>query len=94
MAERGHGTFIVTGGVPEPQRQYVSLSPGKAGVRTLVALLDREYGPAGLHVAPATVPGTVAPGTAYDPDEIAGHHWRLHTQPRGRWQRAGWPGTG
>ncbi|MEZ7128688.1 SDR family NAD(P)-dependent oxidoreductase [Nonomuraea sp. AD125B] len=86
MAGRGGGTFLVTGGMPEPKRQYVSLSLGKSGVRTLVALLDQEYGPSGVHVASVTVAGPVAPGTPFDPDDIAEHYWRLHTQPRGRWQ--------
>ncbi len=86
MAARGGGTFIVTGGMPEPKRQYVSLSLGKSGVRTLVTLLDQEYGPSGVHVASVTVAGPVAPGTPFDPDDIAEHYWRLHTQPRDRWQ--------
>ncbi|MGK5554727.1 SDR family NAD(P)-dependent oxidoreductase [Actinomadura kijaniata] len=87
MARRGSGSFLVTGGMPEPKRRYVSLSLGKAGVRTLVELLDQEYGPAGVHVASVTVDGPVAPGTAFDPDLIAEHYWRLHTQPRHRWER-------
>jgi NAD(P)-dependent dehydrogenase (short-subunit alcohol dehydrogenase family) len=87
MAARGNGTILVTGGMPEPKPQYVSLSLGKAGVRTLVTLLDQEYGPAGVHVASVTVAGPVAPGTDFDPDDIAEHYWRLHTQPRERWER-------
>lgn len=86
MARRGNGTFIITGGMPEPKPQYVSLSLGKAGVRTLVTLLDQEYGPSGVHVASVTVAGRVAPGTSYDPDDIAEHYWRLHNQPRHRWE--------
>ncbi|MFG1701638.1 SDR family NAD(P)-dependent oxidoreductase [Nonomuraea sp. M3C6] len=86
MARRGSGTFIITGGMPEPKARYVSLSLGKAGVRTLVALLDEEYGPSGVHVASVTVAGPVAPGTDFDPDEIAEHYWRLHTQPRDEWE--------
>ncbi|MCK2220570.1 SDR family NAD(P)-dependent oxidoreductase [Actinomadura sp. ATCC 31491] len=86
MAGTGGGTFLVTGGMPEPRREYVSLSLGKSGVRTLVALLDQEYGPAGVHVASVTVAGPVAPGTPFDPDDIAEHYWRLHAQPRGAWQ--------
>ncbi|MGP3962651.1 SDR family NAD(P)-dependent oxidoreductase [Nonomuraea sp. 3N208] len=85
MARRGGGTFIITGGMPEPKRQYVSLSLGKSGVRTLVALLDQEYGPSGVHVATVTVAGPVDPGTAFDPDDIAEHYWDLHIQPRGGW---------
>ncbi|CAL9669997.1 putative oxidoreductase [Streptomyces sp. enrichment culture] len=87
MADRGSGSFLVTGGMPEPKREYVSLSLGKAGVRTLVALLDQEYGPSGVHVASVTVDGPVAPGTAFDPEHIAEHYWRLHTQPRHAWQQ-------
>jgi NAD(P)-dependent dehydrogenase (short-subunit alcohol dehydrogenase family) len=87
MAERGEGSFIVTGGMPEPKPAYTSLSLGKAGVRTLVELLDMEYGPAGVHVATVTVAGTVAPGTAFDPHDIAEHYWRLHTQARDDWER-------
>ncbi|MEV0193884.1 SDR family NAD(P)-dependent oxidoreductase [Kitasatospora purpeofusca] len=86
MAERGRGTVLVTGGMPEPKPEYVSLSLGKAGVRTLVTLLDQTYGAAGVHAASVTVAGAVAPGTAFDPDDIAEHYWRLHTQPRGAWE--------
>ncbi|MFE4956169.1 SDR family NAD(P)-dependent oxidoreductase [Streptomyces sp. NPDC056653] len=87
MARRGNGSFIVTGGMPEPKPQYTSLSLGKAGVRTLVEILDMEYGPSGVHIASVTVDGPVAPGTDFDPDDIAEHYWRLHTQPRHQWER-------
>lgn len=87
MARRGSGSFLITGGMPEPKREYVSLSLGKAGVRTLVTLLDQEYGESGVHVAGVTVAGAVAPGTDFDPDDIAEHYWRLHTQPRDQWAR-------
>jgi NAD(P)-dependent dehydrogenase (short-subunit alcohol dehydrogenase family) len=86
MAERGTGTFIITGGMPIPDSRYTSLSLGKAGVRALVTLLDQRYRPAGIHVATVTVAGPVAPGTAFDPDDIAEHYWRLHTQPPDRWE--------
>ncbi|WP_181019746.1 SDR family NAD(P)-dependent oxidoreductase [Nonomuraea typhae] len=87
MARRGSGSFIVTGGMPEPKADYVSLSLGKAGVRTLVSVLDERFGAAGVHVAGVTVDGPVAAGTFFDPDLIAEHYWRLHTQPKGAWER-------
>lgn len=87
MAQRGSGTFLVTGGMPEAEPAYVSLSLGKAGVRALVELLDKQYGPSGVHVATITVAGAVAPGTAFDPDDIAEHYWRLHTQAPDAWER-------
>lgn len=85
MAERGSGSFIITGGMPEPDPQVVSLSLGKAGVRALAMLLDKQYRPAGVHVATVTVWADVAPGTAFDPDDIAEHYWRLHTEPQEEW---------
>ncbi|WP_328393877.1 SDR family NAD(P)-dependent oxidoreductase [Nocardia sp. NBC_00416] len=87
MVRRGSGSFIVTGGMPEPKPEYVSLSLGKAGLRALVTLLDKQYGPSGIHVATVTVDGPVAPGTAFDPDDIAEHYWRLHTQAPYQWER-------
>ena len=86
MAEAGGGTVVITGGMPEPDPEFTSLSLGKAGVRALTRLLASQYGPAGIHVATVTVGGAVAPGGPYDPDQIAGHYWRLHTQPRPAWE--------
>ena len=85
MVERGRGTFIITGGMPQAVSAYTSLSLGKAGVRALVTMLDQQYGAAGIHAATVTVSGAVAAGTTWDPDDIADHYWRLHAQPRADW---------
>ncbi|MEU4196690.1 SDR family NAD(P)-dependent oxidoreductase [Kribbella sp. NPDC026611] len=85
MAERGRGTFLVTGGMPVPKPAYASLSLGKAGLRILVTLLHQQYGSAGIHAASVTIGGGVAPGTAWDPDDIADHYWRLHAQAEPDW---------
>lgn len=87
MVAAGGGTVVLTGGLPQPDPAVTSLSLGKAGVRALTELLDRAYGPRGLHVATVTVAGAVAPGGPYDPDEIAEQYWRLHQQPAGGWER-------
>lgn len=87
MAERGHGTYVITGGLPQPAPDSFSLSLGKAAVRALTDLLRTQFGPLGVHVATVTVAGAVAPGTAFDPDDIAEHYWRLHTEQPGRWRR-------
>jgi NAD(P)-dependent dehydrogenase (short-subunit alcohol dehydrogenase family) len=86
MVQAGGGTIILTGGLPEPVPDAASLSLGKAGVRALARLLAKEYGPQGIHVATVTVGGAVAPGTAFDPDDIAELYWRLHTQSEAAWQ--------
>ena len=86
MAERGRGTILITGGMPDPLPAFTSLSLGKAGVRTLVSLLHQAYGASGVHVASVTVTGAVAPGTAFDPDDIAERYWRLHEQPPEAWE--------
>lgn len=85
MAEQD-GSFLITSGMPRPHPDYVSLSLGKAGLRALTDMLALTYGPRGLHVAAVTVGGPVAPGTAYDPDEIAARYTRLHDQPRDAWE--------
>jgi NAD(P)-dependent dehydrogenase (short-subunit alcohol dehydrogenase family) len=86
MVQADGGTIVLTGGMPEPLPDQTSLSLGKAGVRALAHLLAKEYGPQGIHVATVTVGGTVAPGTAFDPDDIAEQYWRLHTQPEAAWE--------
>jgi NAD(P)-dependent dehydrogenase (short-subunit alcohol dehydrogenase family) len=87
MSRRGSGSFLITGGMTDPNPEYVSLSLGKAGVRALVTLLDKQYGPAGVHIASVTVNGPIAPGTAFDPEDIAEHYWHLHTQQRPEWSQ-------
>jgi NAD(P)-dependent dehydrogenase (short-subunit alcohol dehydrogenase family) len=67
MAAAGGGTIIITGGMPEPDPAFTSLSLGKAGVRALTQLLASAFGPSGVHVATVTVYGDVATGTAFDP---------------------------
>jgi NAD(P)-dependent dehydrogenase (short-subunit alcohol dehydrogenase family) len=87
MAERGGGTYVITGGMPEPVPEVTSLSLGKAGVRALAELLDKRFGPSGVHVSTVTVGRAVAPGTAFDSDDIAEHYWRLHMQRPDAWER-------
>ena len=87
MAEAGKGTYIITGGMREPVPEVTSLSLGKAGVRALTRLLDKQFGPLGVHVATVTVGGIVEPGTAFDPDDIADHYRRLYAQSAEEWER-------
>ena len=85
MAKAGGGSYLITGGMPTPLPGVTSLSLGKAGVRALAQLLASQWEPAGIHVATVTVGGHVVPGSTIDPDDIAEHYWRLHSQPPGAW---------
>jgi NAD(P)-dependent dehydrogenase (short-subunit alcohol dehydrogenase family) len=86
MAERGTGTFLLTGGLPQPDFDRTSLSLGKAGLRALTSVLADEYTGRGVHVATVVVAGAVAPGTPFDPDRVAREFLRLHRQRRNDWQ--------
>ena len=86
MQEHGEGTFLVTGGMPEPLPSHLSLSLGKAGVRALTSMLAQHFGPHGVHVATVTVADEIVPGTSFDPDRIADQYWRLHAQTPDEWE--------
>ena len=64
----------------------LSAPADSGGVRALAELLAGEYETPGIHVVTVTVAGAVAPGTAFDPDEIAEEYWRLHVQPQDAWE--------
>lgn len=76
------GSFLLTGGMPHPVKGYLSLSIGKAALRTLTNLLAEEYDH--LHVATITIQSHVESGTEQD---IAEHYWQLHTQSKHQWER-------
>jgi NAD(P)-dependent dehydrogenase (short-subunit alcohol dehydrogenase family) len=88
MKKQGRGTILFTGGglALYPSAAYSSLSIGKAGIRSLAFSLAEELKPANIHVATVTIMGFVKAGTAFDPDKIAAHYWRLHTQPKEAWE--------
>ncbi len=87
MAQRGSGSIILTGGMPAPIPEVVSLSLGKAGLRALTELLATRYWPAGVHVATVTVGGAVEVGGTFDPSAIAEEYRALHAEPVRAWRR-------
>ncbi len=87
MTRRGGGSLLLTGCMPKPIAAHTSLALGKTGLRALAEILHEEHGPAGVHVATVTVCSAIAPGTRFDPDDIAEHYWQLHRQPPGTWER-------
>jgi NAD(P)-dependent dehydrogenase (short-subunit alcohol dehydrogenase family) len=88
MQRNGRGTILFTGGglALYPSAAYSSLAIGKAGIRSLAFSLAEELKPANIHVATVTVAGFVKAGIAFDPDKIAAHYWRLHTQSKDAWE--------
>jgi short-subunit dehydrogenase len=89
MKNAGRGTLLFTGGGlalhPRFGANVSSLTAGKSALRGLAYAMAGELEPEGIHVATVTIAGTVAEGTAFAPDIIAEHFWRLHVQERGTW---------
>jgi short-subunit dehydrogenase len=89
MEKHGRGTILLTGGgfalFPEYGWEAISLSVGKAAVRSLAFGLHGEMKKRGIHVGTVTVMGTVGRGTPFDPDLIAEAFWELHAQEPGAW---------
>jgi short-subunit dehydrogenase len=90
MREAGRGSMLFTGGGlalnPAFGAGVASLTAGKSALRGFVHALAGELAPDGIHVATVTIAGTVAPGTAFDPDRIAARFWALHAEPPHAWR--------
>ena len=90
MKKAGRGTMLFTGGglalYPHLGATVSSLTAGKSALRGLTHAMAKELDYEGIHVATVTIAGTVAEGTAFAPDAIAKHFWRLHAQERGAWE--------
>ncbi len=86
MSERGSGTILLTGGgfALEPNPKFLSLSIGKAGIRTMAHALFDDLTERGIHVATVTVAALVAAGSK-DAEAVAERFWHLHSQPKGSW---------
>jgi short-subunit dehydrogenase len=85
MIKGGRGTILMTGGgfALRPMAAMASLGVGKAAIRNLAFSLAEELGPMSIRVGTVTILGMVKPGTAFDPDSIAGAFWRLHADRAG-----------
>lgn len=86
MHSRGRGTILLTGGglALAPHPNYLTLSIGKAGIRSMAKALFRPLGAKGIHLATLTVAKIVAPGSA-DADAAAEAFWSLHSEQEGKW---------
>ena len=86
MSERRSGTILLTGGgyavAPNPER--LSLSIGKAGIRSLTLALFEGLKAQGVHIGTIAVLSGVAAGSK-EVEAIGDHFWKLHNQPTGSW---------
>jgi NAD(P)-dependent dehydrogenase (short-subunit alcohol dehydrogenase family) len=83
----GSGTIFFTGGgfADYPVPAFATISLGKAALRAAATLVAAEVGGDGVHAASITIAGQVAPGTAFDPNNIAELFWTAHTYGPDEW---------
>jgi short-subunit dehydrogenase len=86
MERNGHGTILLTGGgfALYPSAEYLTLSIGKAGIRSMTEALFPVLAEKGIHLATVTVMKVVAAGTK-DAEEAANAFWHLHNQRKESW---------
>ncbi|MEO6118573.1 MAG: SDR family NAD(P)-dependent oxidoreductase [Methylotenera sp.] len=86
MEGRGEGTILLTGGglALYPNPDYLSLSIGKAGIRSLALGLFETSKEKNLHIASVTVATFVNPESK-EAKDIAEQFWQLHAQPKDSW---------
>jgi NAD(P)-dependent dehydrogenase (short-subunit alcohol dehydrogenase family) len=84
----GTGTLLFTSGgfADHPVPGLASLSMGKAALRSAATLIAAAVQEDGIHAATITIAGSVARGTAFDPDNIADLFWTAHAAPADGWQ--------
>ena len=82
MKEKKSGTILFTGGglALYPMPEYTCVSIDKAALRALAITLNTELKDEGIFAGVVTIMGNIAPGTHYDPADIAKEYWRLYTE--------------
>ena len=80
MREANAGSMLFTGGgaALKAHPGMATRCAGKAALRLWVLTLAEDLRDTGIRVGTVTVHGRVAPGTAFDPDDIAAAFMRLH----------------
>lgn len=82
MTAGGGGTILMTGGGLSLAPQYGGAVPVLTAVKSALRGFVHASAPAfaaqNLRLGTVTIAGRVAPGTAFDPDAIAGAFWALH----------------
>jgi short-subunit dehydrogenase len=77
---KGSGAILFTGGgfALYPMAEYTCVSVDKAALRALTFALSQEVKEKGVYVGIVTIMGSIAPGTHYDPADIAEKYWELY----------------
>ena len=85
MREKKEGTILLTGGALAlfPNFEYLTLSIGKAGLRSMTEALFPEFAKFGVHVATVTIEKCVSPGAAAD--AAADAFCNLHKEAKDVW---------
>ncbi|WP_165078370.1 MULTISPECIES: SDR family NAD(P)-dependent oxidoreductase [unclassified Desulfovibrio] len=86
MREKGHGSIFLTGGVLAlfPSPEYLVLSAGKAGIRSLCQALFDNLRELNIHIGSIQVRKEVQ-AAERDPQKIAELFWKMFSQPKEKW---------
>lgn len=84
----GRGSLLFTGGgfALRPNREYASLTVGKAGLRAYVRVLHDQLAGTGVHVTSVMITQALGSEARYEPTVIARSYLELHNQPESEWQ--------
>jgi len=84
----GRGSLLFTGGgfALRPNREYASLTVGKAGLRAYVQVLHDQLAGTGVHVPSVMITEALGSEPRYEPAVIARSYLELHNQPESEWQ--------
>ena len=82
MREKKSGTILFTGGglALYPMADFTCVSVNKAALRALAFTLNEELKKDGIFTGVVTITGNIAPGTEFDPAEIAKAYWRHYVE--------------
>ncbi|KOC90302.1 SDR family NAD(P)-dependent oxidoreductase [Winslowiella iniecta] len=86
MSTRKNGTILLTGGgfALAPHPEFISLSIGKAGIRSLVMGLFEPLKKDNVHIATVTVSASVT-ADSKEARDVGELFWQLHSQPADQW---------
>ncbi|HET6627187.1 MAG TPA: SDR family oxidoreductase [Nocardioidaceae bacterium] len=86
MSEGARVTATGSMAADAPWNEAASLGVQKAALRNLVRSIDATLRPDGIRAVSVTVNGTLAPGTGFSPDRVAGSIFGAATQPVDSWR--------